>query len=289
MNGIININKPKGITSFDVIRKLRKILKIKKIGHTGTLDPLATGVLLVCVGKATKLAQDIESYEKEYIAEFELGYKTDTYDISGKIIEEVKNFSLTKEDILKVIEKFIGNIIQIPPMYSAIKIDGKKLYELARKGETIERAGRNVFIKSIDLLYFDGKKGKIKCKVSKGTYIRSLIYDIGEELKTFATMTELTRTKVGKEKIDKSFTLDEISSLKETENLKFITSIENYFEYPKINIEGNKNYKLFINGNTLIFEKLDGLYKVYFKDENENKFLGLASIKGKRLKGYKYY
>ena len=285
MNGIINVNKPKGITSFDVIRKLRKILKTRKIGHTGTLDPLATGVLIICVGKATKLAQDIEAYEKEYIAEFELGYKTDTYDIEGKIIDEVKEFSVTKEKILEVIEKFIGDIVQIPPMYSAIKIGGKKLYELARAGETIERKGRNITIHSIELLEFDGKKAKIKCKVSKGTYIRSLIYDIGEELKTFATMTELTRTKVGDQIIEKSFTLEEISLLEEQQDFKFIEDVESYFNYPKIEILGEKNYTLFTNGNTLIYNEEDGLYRVYF----ENKFLGLASIKYNRLKGYKYY
>lgn len=285
MNGIINVNKPKGITSFDVIRKLRKILSMRKIGHTGTLDPLATGVLLICVGKATKLAQDIEAYEKEYIAEFELGYKTDTYDIEGKIIDEVENFSISEEKLQEVISMFIGDIIQVPPMYSAIKINGKKLYELARKGETIEREGRKISIKSIELLEFDGKKVKIKCQVSKGTYIRSLIYDIGEELKTFATMTSLIRTQVGAENIENSFTIEDIEALKNDGKDDFITSIEDYFLYEKIDIEGTKNHTLFTNGNTLVFNKEDGLYRVYF----ENKFLGLASVKNNRLKGYKYY
>lgn len=148
MNGIININKPQGITSFDVIRKLRKILSIRKIGHTGTLDPLATGVLIVCVGKATKLVQDIEKKEKEYIAEFDLGYKTDTYDIQGKTLDKVDNFSVTKEELETVLKNYIGDIKQVPPMYSAIKINGKKLYELARRGETIERAARDISILS---------------------------------------------------------------------------------------------------------------------------------------------
>lgn len=285
MNGIINVNKPKGITSFDVIRKLRKILSLKKIGHTGTLDPLAEGVLLVCVGKATKLAQDIEAHSKEYIAEFELGYKTDTYDIEGTVIDKVENFSVTKEELSETINKFIGNIKQIPPMYSAIKVNGQKLYDLARKGETIEREARDIFIESIELLEFDGKKAKIKCSVSKGTYIRSLIYDIGEELKTFAVMTSLLRTKVGEETLDKSFTLSEIENLKNEGKENFITSVEDYFTYPKINIEGEKNHTLFLNGNTLVFEKEDGMYRVY----EENKFLGLAQVKHNRLKGYKYY
>lgn len=285
MDGIINVNKPKGITSFDVIRKLRKILSMRKIGHTGTLDPLAEGVLLVCVGKATKLAQDIEAHSKEYIAGFELGYKTDTYDIEGVTVDKKENFSVTLEELSEVIKKFIGNIKQVPPMYSAIKINGQKLYDLARKGEVIEREARDIFIESIEVLEFDGKKGILKCKVSKGTYIRSLIYDIGEELNTFAVMTSLVRTQVGEENICKSFSLEDIENLKQKDDLSFITSVEDYFVCPKINISGEKNHTLFLNGNTLIFDGNDGMYKVYY----ENKFLGLATLKNNRLKGYKYY
>lgn len=285
MDGIINVNKPKGITSFDVIRKLRKILSMRKIGHTGTLDPLAEGVLLVCVGKATKLAQDIEAHSKEYIAGFELGYKTDTYDIEGVTVDKKENFSVTLEELSEVIKKFIGNIKQVPPMYSAIKINGQKLYDLARKGEVVEREARDIFIESIEVLEFDGKKGILKCKVSKGTYIRSLIYDIGEELNTFAVMTSLVRTQVGEENICKSFSLEDIENLKQKDDLSFITSIEDYFICQKINISGEKNHTLFLNGNTLIFDGNDGMYKVYYK----NKFLGLATLKNNRLKGYKYY
>lgn len=286
MDGIININKPKGITSFDVIRKLRKILSIKKIGHTGTLDPLATGVLLVCVGKATKLAQDIEAHSKEYVAEFELGYKTDTYDTEGTIIDRVENFSISKNELENVLKKFVGNIKQIPPMYSAIKINGQKLYDLARKGETVEREARDIKIDYIELLSFDGKKVCIKCKVSKGTYIRSLIYDIGEELKTFAVMTSLTRTSVGNEKIENSFSIEDIEKSMKDKNFDFITSVEEYFNYPKITISGEKNHTLFLNGNTLIFNKENGFYRVYLED---NSFLGLGQIIFNRLKGYKYY
>lgn len=288
MNGIININKPQGITSFDVIRKLRKILSIRKIGHTGTLDPLATGVLIVCVGKATKLVQDIEKKEKEYIAEFDLGYKTDTYDIQGKTLDKVDNFSVTKEELETVLKNYVGDIKQVPPMYSAIKINGEKLYELARRGETIERAARDISIFSLELLEFNGKKVKIKCVVSKGTYIRSLIYDIGEDLKTFATMTSLIRTKVGNENIDNSFTLETIESLKEKEDFSFLYDIETYFNYPNFSISGDKNKKLFLNGNTLITPDLkDGLYRVY--DSETNIFLGLANVISERLKAYKYY
>ena len=288
MDGIININKPSGITSFDVIRKLRKILKIKKIGHTGTLDPLASGVLVVCTGKATRLVQDIEKLEKEYVATFKLGVATDTYDIEGKVIDSCENFSITTDMLKETLEKFRGDIKQVPPMYSAIKINGQKLYDLARRGEVIEREARDVSIYSLELLEFDGVNAKISCKVSKGTYIRSLIFDIGMELKTFATMTSLVRTSVGREDIEKSFTLEDIESMASENNFSFARTIENYFNYPHYEISGEKNKTLFLNGNTLVVKNLnDGFYKIY--DEETCEFLGLANVVSERLKGYKYY
>ena len=196
MEGIILVNKPKGISSFDVIRKLKKILKTKKIGHTGTLDPLATGLMLICVGKATKLASDLEAKNKVYLADFEIGYATDTYDIEGKRIAE-NLIDVSKDNLELSLKKFIGDIKQVPPMYSAIKIDGNKLYHLARKGIEIERPERDVTIEYIKLLDFKDNKAKIETKVSKGCYIRSLIYDIGLDLGTYATMTELQRINVG--------------------------------------------------------------------------------------------
>ena len=168
MEGIIVVNKPKGITSFDVIRKLKKILKTKKIGHTGTLDPLATGVMLVCVGRATKLASDLEVKDKVYIADFDIGYATDTYDIEGKKIAE-NIIEVSKENLEQSIKKFIGNIKQVPPMYSAIKIDGNKLYHLARKGIEVERPERNVTIEYINLLDFKDNKAKIEKNITKFT------------------------------------------------------------------------------------------------------------------------
>jgi len=153
LEGIILVNKPKGISSFDVIRKLKKILKTKKIGHTGTLDPLATGLMLICVGKATKLASDLEAKNKVYLADFEIGYATDTYDIEGKRIAE-NLIDISKDNLELSLKKFIGNIKQVPPMYSAIKIDGNKLYHLARKGIEIERPERDVTIEYINLFKF---------------------------------------------------------------------------------------------------------------------------------------
>lgn len=285
MEGIIVVNKPKGITSFDVIRNLRKILKTKKIGHTGTLDPLATGVLVICVGKATKLAQDIEGYEKEYIADFELGYRTDSYDIEGKILERREFEPVSNASLEEILKGFTGKIKQVPPMFSAIKVEGKRLYDLARQGIEIERKSREVFIKEIEILEFDGRKGKIRCLVSKGTYIRSLIYDIGERLGTFATMTDLKRTKVGEEKIETSYTLEAIEKESQSENKDFLVSVEKYFRFQRVEITNDKDINLFKNGQRCKVKKENGKYRVY----SSGVFLGLGEITNGLLKGYKYY
>ncbi|MBQ3437837.1 MAG: tRNA pseudouridine(55) synthase TruB [Fusobacterium sp.] len=287
MDGIIIIDKPKGITSFDVIRKLRKILKFKKIGHTGTLDPLATGLMILCLGKATKLAADLEAEDKIYEAHFDLGYLTDTYDIEGKILDK-KNKVISKEDLQESISKFIGNIKQIPPMYSAIKVQGKKLYELARKGIEIERKERDIKIDFIELLDFSNNKAKIRAKVSKGCYIRSLIFDIAQELETYGTMTELRREQVGKAKIENAFTIEKIEEMVKDKDFSFLISIEDKFNYEKFYLNDEKQKILFLNGNTVKLKEKSAnkRYRIYFKD----KFLGLAEIKNEvLLKGYKYF
>lgn len=286
MEGIININKPKGISSFDVIRNLRKTLGERRLGHTGTLDPLATGVLVICAGRATKLASEIEAEKKTYIAELKLGYKTDTYDIEGKIIDSVNEFSVNESQFKQTINKFTGKIEQVPPMYSAIKVDGKKLYELAREGKTIERKSRSVEIDYINLLEFDGEKATLECRVSKGTYIRSLIFDIGEELGTFATMTKLERTEVGSYKITNAYSLEDIANLMEANDSSFIKSVEETFKYPEIRVEDNKQKKLLTNGNTIkIFGLSDGKYRLYL----DNEFFGLAISVRESVKPYKYF
>lgn len=285
MEGIININKPSGISSFDVIRVLRKTLKEKRIGHTGTLDPLATGVLIICVGKATRLAQDIEGYSKVYVAELELGYKTDTYDIEGSITEKSSIESVTFDEFKNVIDSFVGQSKQLPPMYSAIKINGKKLYELARKGIEVERKTRDINIDFIEIIEFDGKKAKIRCKVSKGTYIRSLIYDIGEKLGTFATMTSLVREKVGDIDITNAFSLSEIQNLHNNNREDFLWSVEKFFDYPKLILNNERDLKLFLNGNTVRFSATNGRYRIY----NNDTFIGLANVNNNLLKGYKYF
>ena len=287
MEGIIIVNKPKGITSFDVIRKLKKILKTKKIGHTGTLDPLATGVMLVCVGRATKLASDLEAKDKIYIADFDIGYATDTYDIEGKKIAE-NIIEVSKENLKQSIKKFIGNIKQIPPMYSAIKIDGNKLYHLARKGIEVERPKRDVTIEYINLLDFKDNKVKIETKVSKGCYIRSLIYDIGQDLGSYATMTALQRKQVGDYSLENSYSLEQIEKMVLNNDFKFLKTIEEMFSYDKYSLQTEKELTLYKNGNTVkIKENLENKrYRIYF----QNEFVGLANIENNNLlKGYKYY
>ena len=287
MEGIIVVNKPKGITSFDVIRKLKKILKTKKIGHTGTLDPLATGVMLMCVGKATKLASDLEAKAKVYIANFDIGYATDTYDIEGKkIVENI--IDVSKEDLEQSIKKFIGNIKQVPPMYSAIKIDGNKLYHLARKGIEVERPERDITIEYINLLDFKDNKAKIETKVSKGCYIRSLIFDIGQDLGTYATMTALQRKQVGDYSLENSYSLEQIEEMVLNNDFKFLKTVEEIFSYDKYSLQTEKELTLYKNGNTVkIKESLENKkYRIYF----QNEFIGLANVENNNLlKGYKYY
>ena len=287
MEGIIIVNKPKGITSFDVIRKLKKILKTKKIGHTGTLDPLATGLMLICIGKATKLASDLEAKAKVYIANFDIGYATDTYDIEGKkIVENI--IDVSKEDLEQSIKKFIGNIKQVPPMYSAIKIDGNKLYHLARKGIEVERPERDVTIEYINLLDFKDNKAKIETKVSKGCYIRSLIFDIGQDLGTYATMTALQRKQVGDYSLEESYSLEQIEEMVLNNDFKFLKTVEEIFSYDKYSLQTEKELTLYKNGNTVkTKENLENKkYRIYFQD----KFIGLANVENNNLlKGYKYY
>ncbi len=285
MEGIININKDKDITSFDVIRRLRKILKTRKIGHTGTLDPLATGVLVMCVGPVTKLASIIEGKEKIYLAKLQLGFATDTLDITGTITEESEKKEVSKEDFEKAMEKFVGNINQVPPMYSALKVDGKKLYELAREGKEIERKARPVTIDYIKLHHFAGTEAIIECKVSKGTYIRTLIDDIGRELGTFATMSELQRRAVGEYNINESYTLDQIEKYTEAGILPFLKSVEDTFDYEKVNISDEKDIKLLENGNKVPFVHEEAYVKIYIN----HIFWGIGRVEDNKLKPHKYF
>jgi len=209
LNGIINIYKEKGFTSHDVVAKLRGMLRQKKIGHTGTLDPDATGVLPVCLGSATKLCDMLTDKEKEYIAKVQLGVTTDTQDMTGTVLRE-STVEVTEEDVKNVLQSFIGAYDQIPPMYSALKVNGKKLYELAREGKEIERKARPVIIHYIEILDMQLPQITIKVGCSKGTYIRTLCHDVGEKLGCGAAMAALERTKSGQFSLDRAITLAEL-------------------------------------------------------------------------------
>ncbi len=258
MNGILIVNKSDGFTSRDVVNKLSKVFNTKKIGHTGTLDPIAKGVLVVVLGKYTKLCEDLTQTYKEYIATFKLGILTDTLDITGNIIDK-KSCKVSEEKIINVISSYKCVYDQEVPIYSSVKINGRKLYEYARNGEEVTLPKREVDIKSIEVLEINKDIIKIKCLVSKGTYIRSLIRDIGESLNTHATMTDLIRTKQGIFDIKDSYTIEDI----ENGNYKLI-NIEDVLDLYVIN---NEYIKEATNGVKL---KLDIKNKyILFKSNNE--------------------
>lgn len=252
MDGIINVYKEPGFTSHDVVAKLRGILHMKKIGHTGTLDPDAQGVLPVCVGRATKLCGMITDWGKTYEAVMLLGRKTDTQDISGNIVEQ-RRVSVDERMVLEAATSFVGGYEQIPPMYSALKHNGKKLYELARQGIEVERKPRHVNIDFIRInemnLEDEEKTVTFTVSCSKGTYIRTLINDIGEKLGCGACMVKLIRTRVGRFVIDESLTLNQISALVLKGTVEdYITSADELFDYPKLVVREEYN-KLLYNGN----------------------------------------
>ena len=212
MDGIILVNKPSGMTSHDVVNKLRRILKTKKVGHCGTLDPDATGVLVVCVNKATKVLQFLTSESKEYVATLSLGPSTDTYDASGKIIETKEFYALDNNEIVACFNNFIGSQEQKPPIYSAIKVNGKKLYEYARAGEQVEVPTRSVTVNHLEILQIENNLIKFKVGCSKGTYIRSLCYDLAKALGYPGHMKDLIRTKSGNFSLENCFTLEQIEN-----------------------------------------------------------------------------
>ena len=276
MNGVVNVKKELGMTSHDVVYRLRKILSIKKIGHTGTLDPDASGVLPICVGRATKVADMLTAKDKQYVAEITLGFATDTLDASGRVTERAE-VNVSKEDIEKALAEFVGEIEQIPPMYSAIKVDGKKLYELAREGKEIERKPRLVRIDSIEILKLDLENNRLSVKVdcSKGTYIRTLCDDIGRYLGCFAHMSALERTRSGRFSIEDAYTTDEIEEMFKSGDLSFFTEVDKVFEeYPKLIISGRKA-ALMCNGVRVSTQGItEGeIYRVY---DEKNNFLTIS-------------
>ena len=278
MDGIIVINKEKEYTSHDVVAKLKKKLNISKVGHTGTLDPNATGVLPILIGKGTKFSKYLINHDKIYEVELELGKKTDTADIEGKVIEEENvDEKYIKENLLQVLESFVGKQEQIPPMYSAIKKNGKKLYEYARAGEKVEIEPRKIEIYKIDLNKYDKNIISFVVSCSKGTYIRSLCEDIAKKLNTVGYMKNLKRLQVGEFNIKDAVYIDKIDLKNVNEHL--ITLEEILRGIPCINL-GEKKLKLFLNGVQLTANNIDGLYKIYVA----NKFIGTGTIKKGLLK-----
>lgn len=278
MQGLLLINKPKDITSFGVVAKIKWLLHTKRVGHTGTLDPMATGVLPILVGRPTVLCSHLLDADKEYIASIKLGITTDTLDITGSVLSQ-NTVAVTKENLLKVLSGFMGKQLQIPPMYSALKKDGVRLYDLARDGKTVEREAREIEIFELELLEFSGDEFKIRVLCSKGTYIRSLSDDIGKALGTGAVLTALKRTKTAGFSIDECVDLDSLTG----ENIgNYLKNAERaVLNYPEINIS-LKQAERFSNGGELSLERLhfssnpkDGeMYRV----KNGERFLGLGEV-----------
>lgn len=275
MNIVVNLNKEEGITSQEAVRRVKKIFRVKKAGHAGTLDPIASGVLLVCLNEATKITPFLSDLDKEYIVKMKLGEKTDTYDSEGKIIQVRDIRGINLKDIDAVINRFIGEIDQIPPMFSAIKHGGEPLYKQARKGITIEREPRKVFIKSIDLLEYESPYLTLKVSCSKGTYIRSLCNDMGESLGVGAHMVGLIRTRIGNFSLESAARLDEIF-----EKRNCLYSIDEALKFlPEIILQADQ-IKRVIHGNPIEIPESIRLEKdTLLRLKNiENKLLGIGKI-----------
>lgn len=282
-SGVVNVNKPLGITSHDVVYNLRRILGIKKIGHTGTLDPDASGVLPMCIGRATKLAEFLTASDKQYLAELTLGAFTDTQDKSGNVIESFE-VNVSKDDIISAVNEFVGEIEQIPPMFSAVKHEGKRLYELAREGKSVERTPRLIKISGIEIKNIDLDKKTVTMLVncSKGTYIRTLCNDIGKRLGCGAYMSALERTKSGRFEIGNAYTLEEIEKMVQSGDYSFLTPTgEVLSEYRRL-VLAERNVWRVTNGIKISVEGLcDGEYYRLF-DERGN-FIALAKQTKERL------
>ncbi|MEW6117174.1 MAG: tRNA pseudouridine(55) synthase TruB [Nitrospirota bacterium] len=249
MNLVINLNKPHGITSQEAVTDVKKRFKVRKAGHAGTLDPIATGVLLVCLNEATKITGFLSDLDKEYLMTAKLGEATDTYDTEGSITKTVTDFEVTREDVERAARKFIGDIEQTPPMYSAIKVNGTPLYELARKGVVIERKPRSVTISAIEIVRFESPFLTLKVTCSKGTYIRSLCNDIGDDLGVGAHLVELIRTRIGAFTIDNAAAIDELP-----QKSSALCSVDDALHHlPEIRLEGDTLRKA-KNGNPVIIE-----------------------------------
>ena len=299
INGVLLIHKEKAFTSFDVVAVVRKCLMQKKAGHTGTLDPNATGILPVLLGSATKAQDIIPCQDKRYLADFKLGIATDTLDIWGEVIEE-KPAKCTAEDIEKALEAFRGEIEQLPPMYSAVSIDGKRLYQYAREGKEVERRPRAVTVYTLTLIGFDEatQSGKLEIACSKGTYVRSLIDDIARSLGTVGVMTDLVREEACGYSLNDAITLDQLKAITENgeidESAPYWRSVESLFaEYPALTVS-DKQANRFKNGNPLDVMRTEIKNtaedkKIYRVKDREGNFLSLGIVQDDMIKLYKHF
>ena len=287
MNGIIIIDKPQEWTSNDVVSRLRRVFNTRRIGHGGTLDPMATGVLPVFVGRATRGVEFFEHAEKVYEATLRFGLTTDTEDITGKTITECE-VSLTEADVLAVLPKFRGDILQVPPMYSAIKVGGQKLYDLARKGREVERQPRPITIHELELLEFSGNEARLRVRCSKGTYIRTLCKDIGEALGCGGCMAALRRVEAGEYTLEGSIPLRQLLDISEAgEDVEhLLRPVDTMFaSHAKLCLT-EKQARLVKNGNAFTADCTDGTYRVYAPD---GEFLALCKAEGGSVKTIKSF
>ena len=286
MNGILLIDKPSDWTSSDVVAKLRGILRERRIGHSGTLDPLATGLLVVFVGRATRAVEFAESHDKRYIAGLRLGMRTDTQDITGNVLTQT-SADVSREELENVLPQFRGEISQIPPMYSAIKVNGQKLYDIARRGGEVERKARNIYISSLDIIGFDELDYILDVSCSKGTYIRTLCNDIGEALGCGACMSSLRRVQAGDFTLDNAYTLQQVQEAADRgEADKLLIPVDSLFaEMPSLTVSAAAEKKL-RNGNAVACDAPDGEYRVYSKDEA---FLLIGKVESGALRTIKSF
>lgn len=299
MNGVLLIHKEKEFTSFDVIAVVRKLLSQKKAGHTGTLDPNATGILPVLLGSATKAQDIIPCQDKRYTADFRLGIATDTLDIWGEVIEE-KPARCAAEDIEKILGQFRGEIEQLPPMYSAVSIDGKRLYQYAREGKEVERRPRAVTVYTLELISFDEKtqSGRLEIACSKGTYVRTLIDDIARALGTVGVMTDLVREEACGYSLSDAITLDQLKEIIENggidETAPYWRSVESLFsDYPALTVSDKQAHR-FKNGNPLDVSRTEAknsaeAQKIYRVKDREGNFLSLGIVQDEQIKLYKHF
>lgn len=287
MNGIILVDKPQGWTSHDVVAKLRGIYQQRRIGHSGTLDPMATGVLAVFLGRGTRAVELCENDEKEYVADLLLGIVTNTQDITGEVLEQ-HSVEVSRQQLEAVLEQFLGPQQQIPPMYSAVKIGGKKLYELARKGQSVERKPRSIVIHELELCNFDGKTARIRVVCSKGTYIRTLCHDIGAALGTGGCLSSLRRTRAGRFAIDDCVTMEQIQQARDQNaHMAFLRPVDSLFSGCPAVYLGEKEALRCKNGaENAVSGMPDGTYRVYGP---ENEFLMLGQCQNGVLRTVKSF